>query len=172
VLVANIPDLLKWLLQMIARSNTLADFNRTIGAGVAAISEAGLPDTQRLQVPNNPTLNCHVAGIMTAAATIAHLGSSYHSKTDANVTAAYAVVRTGLVYTKFVYNDTRGLNGSDFVLIEPNSITQEQVKIVKKLIDLNKVSRVVTLALATKYNFWVTNHHVGRGGGPLMCSRS
>jgi hypothetical protein len=38
------------------------------------------------------------------------------------------------------------------------------VTIAEGLVDFNKLPTVITLALATKLNYWTTNHHVGQGG--------
>jgi hypothetical protein len=102
----------------------------------------------------------------TAAATIAHLGPRYSARTEVNIlvaTAAYAAVRSGLVYTRFGPGDHLGREGSDFVRVPTANITQAQVELAEALIDINRVSTVTTLALATKLNYWLTNHHVGQG---------
>jgi hypothetical protein len=145
----------------------LPDFNGTFAAGVTAFAEAGLPDLQKLQVPDNDELTSHVASVYTAAATIAHLGPRYAARTETNIivaTAAYAAVRSGLVYTRFAHSDNIGRPGSDFVRVATAGITQDQIDLAEGLIDLNRVSVVITLALAKKFNYWMTNHHVGQGG--------
>jgi hypothetical protein len=49
----------------------LPDFNGSLGIGVAAFADAGLPDVQKLQVPNSHDMASHRAAVLTAAATIA-----------------------------------------------------------------------------------------------------
>jgi hypothetical protein len=77
--------------------------------------------------------------------------------------SAYAAVRTGLVYKKYTVGDAVGSAGSDYTLIDVNTITQDQVNTATGLIDVNKMQKVFTMALATKYNYWATNHHIGQG---------
>jgi hypothetical protein len=95
------------------------------------------------------------------------LGPRYAARSETNIlvaTAAYAAVRSGLVYTRFSPGDNVGRESSDFTRVPTGGITQAQIELAEALIDTSKVSTVITLALATKFNYWTTNHHVGQGG--------
>jgi hypothetical protein len=68
----------------------LPDFNGSFRAGITAFAEAGLPDSQKLQVPDKDALTSHQASVYTAASIIAHLGPRYAARTETNVLVATA----------------------------------------------------------------------------------
>jgi predicted proteasome-type protease len=69
-------------------------------------------------------------------------------------TTGYGAVRTGIVYRKYTVRDSLGSNASDYTLKDKAKIIQSQVDVAVNLIDRDKLSTVVTLVLATTYNYW------------------
>jgi hypothetical protein len=143
----------------------LARFNGTLSAGVAALSDQGLPPNERLQVPTGRSTDSHILGVLTAAQTMARLNR--HVNTAENrflATAAYLSVSTGMVYNMQVGTSPNIKKGSDWEDTGNNGPTEEQVRTAETMLTDANFSGVMTLCLATKYSWWTTNHHVSQGG--------
>jgi hypothetical protein len=143
----------------------LPPMNGEFFAGVAQLSDQGLPIDKKLQL--HPGEDIHTVGVLSAAATIKHMTwNGVEAGLRILATAVFALIQAG--YIGFIgardSKDSGRTRGSDFVDYGGPEIKQGDVDHVLNLIDKDLAGTVYTVFLATKYNWWVTNHHVGQGG--------
>jgi len=118
--------------------------------GLATGVDAALPDSEKLQV-NADATGIHEAGACSAA-------WAFHKFTDANkkdyVAGAYTAVTYG-----FATRDS----GDSHAMTQIPTISATDADAFKSCISEASVKRALMMIVATKVNWWTTNHHTGTG---------
>lgn len=138
----------------------LPPFNGNIQVGLAANTDLSLPAAERLVVVIKG--DAHESGLFTAAATLATMPAQMSQEGRSIVAnAAYSCIAFGL--TGKIGDNPNDARGGDYRALPPEAVTQDQINAAEALISEQGIVISLTLMLATKLNWWTTNHHTGQG---------
>ncbi len=136
----------------------LKAFDGAVTAGLAALGDDSLPEAERLPVPVNANLDVHQLAVYAAANAVSNPLVGANRDCRALVAnAAYLVVGYGLV--------AKGLDagGGDIRDVPQSFTSQAMINDAESLLNEENLKKAATIIMASKVNWWETNHHTGPG---------
>jgi hypothetical protein len=153
----------------------LPDLNGEVIAGISVLADKALAKKEFLEIPEikisgkeeEDKAARKEAAFIAAANVLKSLGNVDKDSIQGHtVVAAYVVSAFGgACYFKHrnAPNAAEKLDGN-WTLAGLTTINDADVQSAIDMIDDSKVAAVSTMIIATKLNFWLTNHHTGAGG--------
>lgn len=138
----------------------IPSINGAIEAGITIGVDSSLPEDRKLPILMQGNVVATLAMVKQTAALWA-----YGQFTDVNarrlfVNGVLGLIDTGLICTS---GEEMLADGDWCMVVAPSAPTAAQKALIEGVVTRDDMLKAITVAVATKANFWLMNHHTGQG---------
>lgn len=136
----------------------LPSINGEIEAGITIGVDASLPDDKKLPILK---IARDVAGLNLVKQHAAMW--AYRQFTDMTARQLFVNGVLGLIDTGCICHINDVADGDWFYQMTTTAPTNEDKAAIEAIVNVEAINKAITVAIATKANFWLMNHHTGQG---------
>lgn len=137
----------------------IPSINGAIEAGITIGVDSSLPQDKKLPILMQGATPATLALVKQHAALWA-----YTQFTDVNARRLFVNGVLGLVDTGLICTVGESSDGDWYKAVTPIQATAAQKELIEGIVSRDDMLKAITVAVATKANFWLMNHHTGQGG--------